>query len=283
LPEAGVAARFGIEDANSGGAMNPEELHNIYRSEPEFWWYRGMRAITRILLDPLLAAGAARGLDAGCGTGFEALELELLYGLRMYGVDLAPLAIQYCRERNFQRSSVASVTELPFPDNCFDLVVSMDVLPVLPAGGDERALREFERVLRPGGWLFLRVPAFQALRSRHSQFIAERHRYRAGELRRKFMALGFPVVRLTYANAFLSPIAFLKFRVWENIRKSPARSGVEQIPPPWLNGILLAILKLEAALIRRGFRFAFGQSLLVVARKPASASLCGTKSESMLN
>src|SRR5713226_6107229 len=104
--------------------MTPEELHNVYRTEAEFWWYRGMRAITRTLLGPLLAGGAVKCLDAGCGTGWNALDLERRSGLEMYGVDVAPLAIRYCRERNFHRSTVASVLELPFPDGCFDIVVS---------------------------------------------------------------------------------------------------------------------------------------------------------------
>lgn len=251
--------------------MTPEELHNIYRTEAEFWWYRGMRAITRALLDPLLTRNASRGLDAGCGTGFEALDLARRYGIPMYGVDAAPLAIGYCRGRLFPRSAVASVMDLPFADNCFGLVVSLDVLSHLPAGEDDRALKEFVRVLRPGGWLFLRVPAFRALRSRHSQWIAETHRYRAAELRRKISALDCTIVSSTYANSFLSPVAFLKFRVWENIRQAPARSGVEEVPAAWLNGILLAVLKLEATMIQRGFRFPFGQSLIVVARKPALA------------
>src|SRR5947209_6566664 len=102
--------------------MTPEEFHNIYRSEPDFWWYRGMRAITESLLDPLLAGGGGRGLEAGCGTGFNALDLERRYRLRMYGVDLSPLAIHYCRTRNFERSGIASILHLPFADNCFDVV-----------------------------------------------------------------------------------------------------------------------------------------------------------------
>ena len=252
--------------------MRPEELHNLYRTEAEFWWYRGMRAITGALLDPLLAGGTSKeGLDAGCGTGFNALDLERRYGVPMYGVDIARLAIHYCRERTFHRATVASVMELPFVDSCFDLLASLDVLSHLPPGEDDRALKEFVRVLRPGGLLFLRVPAFPSLRSRHSQWIAENHRYRAAELQHKLSALDCAIVKSTYANTFLSPVAFLKFRVWENIRRPSARSGIEEIPPPWLNTILFAILKLEAALIRRGFRFAFGQSLFVVARKPALA------------
>jgi SAM-dependent methyltransferase len=254
--------------------MTPEELHNIYRAESGFWWYAGMRAITQALLDPVLGTlvsdGASRGLEAGCGTGFNALELENRFGLRMYGVDVAPLAVRYCRARNFARSAVASVMELPFGDNRFDVVTSIDVLPVLPPGGDDRALAEFARVLRPGGWLVLRVAAFQSLRSRHSQYVAERHRYRAGELLQKLSAARLQAVRWTYANALLSPVAFLKFRVWETLRREPPGSGVAAVLPPWLNGLLLSLLRLEAALIRAGVRFVFGQSLMIVARKPAA-------------
>ena len=248
--------------------MTPEELHNIYQAESDFWWYEGMRAITWALLDRLLPPGLACGLDAGCGTGMNAREFERRYGIRMYGVDLALLGIQYCKKRTFDRAAVASVLTLPFADHSFDLVSSLDVFPVLPPGGDEQALREFRRVLRPGGWLVLRVAAFQALRSRHSQYVAERHRYRAGELLGKLAAVDFRLVRWTYANSILSPIAWLKFRIWENWTRQEPQSGVAVTLPLWLNRLLLATLQSEAALIRSGFRFAFGQSLMVAARKP---------------
>ena len=248
--------------------MTPEELHNIYRAESEFWWYEGMRAITWALLDPLLPRGLATGLDAGCGTGMNALEFERRYGIRMCGVDLAPLGVRYCRQRGLGRAAAASVLALPFANTSFDLVSSIDVFPVLPPGGDEQALREFHRVLRPGGWLVLRVAAFHALRSRHSQYVAERHRYRAGELLRKLAAADFWVIRWTYANSFLSPVAWFKFRVWENLLREEPHSGVAATLPPGLNRLLLAALKIEAALLRAGFRFVFGQSLMAVAQKP---------------
>jgi hypothetical protein len=43
------------------------------------------------------------------------------------------------------------------------------------------------------------------------------------------------------------------------------------MPPPWLNNLLARVLLCEAAMIRRGFHFSFGQSLVVVAQKAASS------------
>lgn len=248
--------------------MTPEELHNIFRTEQQFWWYRGMRAITRALLDPVLPRGLRVGLDAGCGTGFNAQALEQAYGLRMFGIDLAPLGIQYARQRGFTRSLAASAMQLPFADASLDFLSSIDVLPVLPEGGDEQAVQEMARVLRPGGWLYLRAAAFRALRSRHSQFVAERRRYRGPQILRMLRAAGLAPLRHSYANALLSPVALLKFRVWEPLTQQPPQSGVGVIPPAWLNGTLTAVLHFEAALLRRGFRLPFGQSWIVVAQKP---------------
>lgn len=245
--------------------MTPEELHNIYHAESSFWWYEGMRAITWALVDGRIPRGLASGLDAGCGTGMNALALENRYGIRMHGVDLAPLAGDYCRKRGFDRAAVASVLRLPFADDSFDLISSMDVLSHVD--GDEQALREFHRVLRPGGWLVLRVPAFASLRSRHSQFIAERRRYCARDLSSMLALQGFSVLRSTYANFFLSPVAWFKFRIWENVTHQEPQSGVSEAPAPWLNRLLLLVLQSEAALIRSGFRLPFGQSLMVLARK----------------
>jgi SAM-dependent methyltransferase len=249
--------------------MTPGELHNINRAETDFWWYRGMRAIVRVMIASLRLPASAKGLDAGCGTGFNCLLWEREHAIQMYGVDLATLAIRYCREKSFTRSVAASVTALPFATGFFDLVTSLDVLSHIPLGQDESALHEFARVLRPGGSLLIRVPAFRVLRSRHSEFIAETHRYRAAELKEKVSAAGCEVVRWTYANAFLSPLALLKFRLLENLRRGQPHSGVEELPPLWLNRLFLLVLELEAWLIGRGVGFAFGQSLIVVAQKRA--------------
>jgi len=48
------------------------------------------------------------------------------------------------------------ITNIPFPDNCFDVIYCSHVLEHVP--DDRKALREFLRVLRTGGWALLQVP-----------------------------------------------------------------------------------------------------------------------------
>ena len=247
--------------------MKAEELHNIHAAEQQFWWYQGMRVVTDAMLASAQLQNGGIGLDAGCGTGYNALDFEERYGFRMFGVDLATLAIQYCRRQGFTRSCAGSITSLPFGDQRFDLITSFDVLSHLPAGDEKHAVAEFVRVLRPGGWLVVRVPAFQALRSRHSAFIGEYQRFRASTLMRLLSGHPLKVVRCSYANSFLSPVAWLKFRCVEPLMGASPSSGVESMPPRWLNTLLTRVLRCEAVLIRQGMRFLFGQSVVIVGQK----------------
>ena len=155
---------------------------------------------------------------------------------------------------------------LPFARDTFDALVSMDVVVHLPRGQEHRAFAEFARVLKPGGWLALRVSALDALHSRHSHFASERQRFTRSRLVEGVRAAGFEVERATYANALLLPVALFKFRVWEPLTGAQPSSGVEPVPR-WLDVLLHAPLSFEAGWIGRGGSFPVGQSLVLIGRK----------------
>ncbi len=124
----------------------------MYKAEVRHWWYLGMHAITRGILDRYIGRGNALTiLDAGCGTG-AVLDYLKDYGTPS-GVDFSPEALRFCRSRGLYRLSQASVTELPFPDNTFDLITSFDVLSECGPVKDEQGTKEFFRVLKLGGHL----------------------------------------------------------------------------------------------------------------------------------
>jgi SAM-dependent methyltransferase len=241
--------------------MDAAEYATMYAVEDRLWWYAGMRRISQTLLDEHCAGRPLDVLDAGCGTGAN-LAMLARYGVAA-GIDIEPLALGFCTQRGLTRLARGSVIELPFAAHTFDLVTSFEVLYHMAVHDDTAALREFARVLRPGGWLLLRLPAYDWLRGRHDVVVHTRRRYTTYDVRRKVEAAGMQVVRLSYANTLLFPLALGK-RLAE--RLSPAGAGSDVGPPPPGNGLLTAILSAEAVWLRR-WSLPFGLSVLCLARK----------------
>jgi hypothetical protein len=115
--------------------------------------------------------------------------------------------------------------------------------------------------------LVTRVAALEWLRGRHSYLNAEAHRYPLPELCGHLRRAGFIVERATYANALLTPLAFLKRRVLEPLRVIEPGTDVRPVPR-WLDGILLAAMQLERRMIRMGWNPPVGSSTIVISRKP---------------
>ncbi|HVG96174.1 MAG TPA: class I SAM-dependent methyltransferase [Chloroflexota bacterium] len=255
--------------------MNPAEYEAMYRVEDSLWWYTGMRRITAAALDGRLDASGNERLilDAGCGTGGNLRWLSR-FG-RVYGIDLSPLAADFCRERGLRTVSRASVTRLPFPDASFHLVTSFDVIYHLGVADDVDALAEMRRVLRPGGSLFVRVPAIERLHSAHDVAVHTRQRYTTAELRAKAARAGLAVDRASYANSVLLPLmaaARLARRggpeegAAGSAGGAAPQSDVRPLPAP-LNAVFGAVLGLEAAWLARA-DLPVGLSAFVVARRP---------------
>jgi SAM-dependent methyltransferase len=251
--------------------MNAEEFAYIARCEREFWWFRGMEKILFGILDPLAARRrVARVLEAGCGTGYFAEVCQRRYGWPMYPSDLAAEGLRYGREMGLDRLAQADLRALPFQTGAFDVAMSLDAIVHLPRGEESRAMSELARVLAPGGLVVVRMAALDVLHSRHSTFTCERQRFTRRRLVRLAEAHGIRVLRTTYANSLLMPVALARFRIWEPlVRRKPA-SGVAPLPGP-LNRLLYLPLALEARWLAAGFSLPLGQSVILIGEKTAAA------------
>jgi SAM-dependent methyltransferase len=99
---------------------------------------------------------SSRVLDVGCGTGQTLLHLKREFGCDVTGVDIRREMLAKTRRRarhaQLEVETVRAAAErLPFPGNQFDLVVTESVNVFV--ADLSRALREYHRVLRPGGFL----------------------------------------------------------------------------------------------------------------------------------
>lgn len=264
----------GVDCSRTGTAfgrcmMNPAEFANIANAELELWWYRGMRQILSRVLEPFLSNRPVRRvLEAGCGTGFFARTLERERGWEVYPSDIAWEGLSYGRNLGLRKLSQADLAALPFAEGAFDMVTAIDVLAHFPPGKEDRPIRELARVLSPGGLLVLRASALDILRSRHSEFVNEQQRFTRGKLMRSISAAGIRILRCTYANTILLPVALAKFRVWEPLGSKAPESGVRPVAG-WLDRLFYGCLCAESGWLASGFNLPVGQSLILVGEKIA--------------
>ena len=253
--------------------MQAQDYAYLYELEENFWWFVGMREITRSLLDQVCAPEMVRrALDAGCGTGGMLSWLSQYTGSgSVVGTDLSETALEFCRARDQKELAQGSIAKLPFADSSFDLVTSFDVFQHVLDKGDVRAIAEIYRVLRPGGIAFVRVSAYEWLRSGHDEALAVQRRYTLRELSEEMRRAGFSIRRATYANTLLLPVAAVKRLVLSRVGSANAESEVKPWPKSlqWLNGLLSLPLKLEAKVLRK-MDLPFGLSAICIGEKPLS-------------
>lgn len=249
--------------------MDPREYELMYKVEDEHWWYRGMASITRILLARWYRESSRLCiLDAGCGTGSAMSTFLAEYG-QVTGIDIHPLALGYCRKRGLTRIARASALSLPFASAQFDVVTSFDVLYEKAVENDLAALKEFARVLLPGGRVFLRLPAYDWLRGRHDEMAHTRKRYTTKQVARLLAESGLVIEHISFANMFLFPIAVLK-RLGEKLFPTGGGQSDLNLNAGIFNTLFEKILTSEATLIA-GTSLPFGLSVIAVGRKGQAA------------
>ncbi len=93
-------------------------------------------------------------LDIGCGKGFLLYDfLKVLPDAQIHGIDISEYAIHHAKEEIRENLRIGNATSLPWPDNHFDLVVSITTLHNLYNYELEKALREMERVGKSNKYL----------------------------------------------------------------------------------------------------------------------------------
>ncbi len=101
-----------------------------------------------------------RVLDVGCGKGFLVKDLmKACPGLEAFGLDISEYALRHCEPETVGRLHLGNAVSLPFPDNSFRAVISINTVHNLERQDCVRALREFER-LAPGKG-YIQVDAYR--------------------------------------------------------------------------------------------------------------------------
>jgi ubiquinone/menaquinone biosynthesis C-methylase UbiE len=241
--------------------MQSDEYATMFRVEETHWWYRALHRLIFETLDSQLPDWREkRILDAGCGTG--AILQRLGDPERNVGVDVAPEAISFCRERGLTNVQQGNVCALPFEDASFDAIISSSVLYHEWVSDIDLAIREMYRVLRPGGLVLINVPAFRFLHSAHDDAVMTARRFRKPEIRRLLLSQNFKIRRLTYWTTLLFPFAVAA----RTLGASQMGRDFETNDSSWLQRTFGRTMAIERFLLRR-ISFPVGVALLAAATK----------------
>ena len=99
-------------------------------------------------------------LDIGCGKGFMLYDLKMaINDIKVEGVDISNYAINNSKEEVKKYLKVADAKKLPYEDNSFDVVISINTIHNLEIDQCAMALREISRVSKK--YSFITVDAFR--------------------------------------------------------------------------------------------------------------------------
>lgn len=146
-----VARQFGRE------FFDGERLYGYggFSYQPRFW-----EPVVPVFQEFYGLKSGSTLLDVGCAKGFMLYDFHrLIPGIEVRGVDISEYAVANSLPAVKEFLQVADARKLPFADNSFDLVISINTIHNLESDECVTALKEIERVSR--GKSFLTVDAYR--------------------------------------------------------------------------------------------------------------------------
>ncbi len=112
------------------------------------------KAVAQRMRDSYNLPSNASILDIGCAKGFLLNDFkELMPNCTIAGVDVSEYAIENAMSSVKPVLKIASAEKLPYPDNSFDLVISINSIHNLPIDRLKTALKEVQRVSRSHSYI----------------------------------------------------------------------------------------------------------------------------------
>lgn len=153
------AAAFYRERFSSGSVFHAAYFDPLSRFDITFartmWVYDNVRRGSRVL-------------ELGCGEGF--LAVLKRKDVELVGVDISLDLLELANRNGYDRVYLADLAALPFPNDYFDYVVSLDVLGHISFSQKSAVLSEIKRVLKPDGTTLHGIECLD--RDRHQDYDA---------------------------------------------------------------------------------------------------------------
>ena len=234
------------------------------------WWYLARSEILESILKTYLDTDRNRKLlDLGCGPG--QMRTMLSQFGELFSTDFSLTALEFCGDQSLDHLVLADGMELPLASRSMDIVCAFDVLEHFK--DDAQCISEINRVLKPNGFLFLTVPAYQWLWGRQDIVSHHFRRYHAKQVEELLTEVNLQILKLTYFNTILFPpialirLAYRLINFTVGLQEASGSSDFSIPHSSLLNTLCWNLFRSEKKILRRQ-NFPFGVSILCVSQKP---------------
>lgn len=247
--------------------MTHDDYLKLESIEDNYWWFVVLRKIYIYFLDNLNIKSSSNNLiqllDMGCGTGRNMVEFHNHFpGHLIYGLEISYQAALIAKIKTNLPVIVADAENLPFKNNCFDIIFSANILEYI--NNTSLFMKNINQVLCPSGYFAFLTTAFQFLYGSHDIAVGAIRRYRITELKKICDPLLFITVYFGYLNFFLFPFIMI-FRFVKRCLKLPVSDYNTMYP--WLNFFFKAVFNSEFLALKKGIQFPFGVSIFGIIHK----------------
>lgn len=251
--------------------MDKSYFKEYYQLERKNWWFTIRRKILSERIDHLLKHPTnLHSLNVGAATGTTS-DMLSRFGEVMsieYDADCCQFTQAFLTSPIIQ----GSITDLPFENDSYDLVCAFDVIEHV--SDDQKAVDELFRVCKPGGHIAITVPAYAFLWGPHDVINQHYRRYTMKKIHTLLVNHQGSIVYKTYFNSILFiPIAIFRLlsaglNVFKNKKEEKGVSDHEVFGTAgFFNKFLGGLFNIDYYLLKCGFRFMTGVSIMVFLKK----------------
>lgn len=248
--------------------MTPEYYKEYYELERSNWWFTARLEILKTQIKNQFKNRTDLNiLNIGVATGATSIMLEQ-FG-KVKSIEYDEICYNFVKQKLNIDIEQGSILDLQYANNTFDLVCAFDVVEHVE--NDQLAINEMIRVCKNAGVVFVTVPAFMDLWSKHDEINYHFKRYTNKTLLPLFDKDKGHISYHSYFNTILFipiyAVRWLSNKFPNLFKRDGSGSDHSMFELGFLNKVLYVIFIAENALLKPRIKLPFGVSLMVIFNK----------------